>query len=135
MHAATGTSLASLQARRAPPLLDVARCAAVFLAADREALRARIDTRFESMMAQGALDEVRALGARRLDPALPVMRAHGVPPLLRHLAGEHDLATAIAEAKADTRRYVKRQATFVRHQLPCFVALEPNEVLATLARA
>ena len=135
VHAATGASLASLQARRAPPLLDVARCAAVFLAVDREALRTRIDARFDCMMAQGALDEVRALGARRLDPALPVMRAHGVPPLLRHLAGECDLATAIAEAKADTRRYIKRQATFVRHQLPGFVVLEPDEALAGLARA
>ena len=134
VHAATGASLAALQARRVPPLLDVDRCAAVFLAVEREVLRARIDARFDAMMARGALDEVRALGARGLDPMLPVMRAHGVPPLLRHLAGEMSLAVAIAEAKADTRRYIKRQATFARHQLPGFVALPPDEALAHLVR-
>ena len=42
--------------------------------------------------AAGALDEVRALAARRLDPLLPAMKAHGVPWLIRHLAGEITLA-------------------------------------------
>ena len=132
VHEATGASLAALQARRAAPLLDIERCAAVFLAPDREILRARIDARFEAMMAAGALDEVRALAARHLDPTLPLMRAHGVPPLLRHLAGGSDLATAIAEGKADTRRYVKRQATFARHQLPGFAWVEPEGALPHL---
>ena len=133
VHEASGASLAALQAHRAPPLLDGARCSAAFLAPDRDTLRARIDTRFDAMMANGALDEIRALGARRLPPTLPVMRAHGVPPLLRHLNGESDLVTAIAEAKADTRRYIKRQATFARHQLPGFRALQPNEAIEQLA--
>ena len=43
----------------------------------------RIDARFDAMMAAGALDEVRALAARGLDPNLPAMKAHGVPWLIR----------------------------------------------------
>ncbi len=139
VHAATGGSLASWQANRGPPLLDAARCVAVFLAPEREALRARIDARFDAMMSEGALDEVAALAQRGLDPALPVMRAHGVPPLLRYLAGTSELAAAVATGKADTRRYIKRQATFARHQLPSFAWIVPEEaeahVLAALERA
>ena len=134
VHAATGQSLAALQTHRGAPLVDVERCAAVFLAPEREALRAGIDARFDAMMAQGALDEVRVLAARSLDPALPVMRAHGVPPLLRHLAGETDLATAVETGKADTRRYIKRQATFARHQLPDLVWVAPREAAPLVLR-
>jgi tRNA dimethylallyltransferase len=78
------------------------------------------------MLKQGALEEAGRLAARRLDPALPVMRAHGVPHLLRHLKGEIDLATAAAAAIMDTQHYAKRQFTFARHQLDAFrmVAVE-----------
>jgi tRNA dimethylallyltransferase len=78
----------------------------------------------------GVVDEVRALGRRDLDPALPAMKAHGVPWLLRHLAGEIDLATAVAEAKRDTRRYTKRQATWFRHQLPDWTWVAAGTALA-----
>ena len=76
------------------------------------------------MLAQGALDEVRALAARNLDPMLPAMKAHGVPWLRRHLAGEITLAEAAEGGKADTRRYTKRQVTWFRHQMPGWVWLD-----------
>ena len=120
VNAASGESLAAFQSRRAPPTVNVTETVAVFLAADRAALRMGIDQRFDEMMAAGALDEVRRLAARDLDRSLPVMRAHGVPPLLQVLDGAFSLAEAITAAKADTRRYVKRQETFVRNQLPAF---------------
>ncbi len=66
----------------------------------------------------GALAEVRALAARGLDPALPAMKAHGVPWLMRHLRGEITLAEAAEGGKRDTRHYAKRQHTWFRHQLP-----------------
>ena len=50
------------------------------------------------MLAAGALDEVRALAARGLDPMLPAMKAHGVPWLRRHLAGEIGLEEAARAA-------------------------------------
>ncbi len=69
------------------------------------------------MIAAGALDEVAALRARRLDPMLPVMRAHGVPGLIAHLDGTLGLDEAIARGQADTRAYAKRQFTWFRHQM------------------
>ncbi len=66
---------------------------------DRDELLRRIDARFDAMMAAGALDEVRALAARKLNPSLPAMKAHGVPWLIRHLNGEIALAAAIEHAK------------------------------------
>jgi tRNA dimethylallyltransferase len=120
VFAATGQSLAAFQHRKSPPFIDVGRCEALFLTLDREFLRKRIETRFESMLTQGALEEVSRLAARALAPVLPVMRAHGVPHLLRYLQGEIDLATASAAAIMDTRHYAKRQFTFARHQLEVF---------------
>jgi tRNA dimethylallyltransferase len=98
----------------------------LFLAPEREELRRRIDRRFESMMEQGAFEEVRALGERNLDPMLPAMRAHGVPGLLAHLRGEIPLDEAIAKGQGDTRRYAKRQFTWFRHQLPDWQWVEPE---------
>ena len=66
----------------------------MFLAPDRGELHRRIDARFDAMLAAGALEEVRALDARGLDPLLPAMKAHGVPWLRRHLRGEITLAEA-----------------------------------------
>ena len=70
-----------------PPLLPPDAFRALFLAPDRDALYARIDARFDAMLQAGALDEVAALASRKLDPLLPAMKAHGVPALIRHLAG------------------------------------------------
>jgi tRNA dimethylallyltransferase len=128
VFAASGRPLAEWQeGKRATPLLDLADCAALFLAPDREALRARIDLRFDAMLEAGALKEVQALGERGLDPALPAMRAHGVPWLLRHLKGEISLDEAARQGKADTRRYAKRQFTWFRHQMPGFRWCRPEE--------
>ncbi len=126
VFAATGQPLASFQNRRAAPLLDPATTAAFFLLPERAALKARIDARFHAMMEQGALGEVERLAARGLDPALPVMRAHGVPGLIDYLRGDATLAEAIARGQRDTRAYSKRQVTFVRHQLPEFAMVAPE---------
>ena len=83
----------------------------------RDALYAACDGRLEAMIAAGALDEVRALMARDLPPEMPILKALGVPELARHLAGEVDLAAAIAAAQQATRNYAKRQFTWFRHQL------------------
>ena len=83
----------------------------------RDALYAACDGRLEAMIAAGALDEVRGLMARGLPPEMPILKAVGVPELARHLAGEVDLAAAIAAAQQATRNYAKRQFTWFRHQL------------------
>jgi tRNA dimethylallyltransferase len=132
---ATGKSLASFQAARAPPLLNPARVFAVFLAPERETLKARIDARFEAMLQAGALQEAAALRERRLDPVLPVMRAHGVRQLIAHLDGRISLAEAARLAKRDTRTYARRQLTFARHQLPSFHWAAPEEAEALVLAA
>ena len=82
---ATGRSLTDWHREGLPPLLPPGEFTALFLAPEREQLYARIDARFDAMLAAGALEEVAALAARHLDPLLPAMKAHGVPALIRHL--------------------------------------------------
>ncbi len=129
---ATGRSLLDWHDDNKPASLDPARAVKIFLASDRDELLRRIDARFDAMMAAGALDEVRALAARKLAPDMPAMKAHGVPWLVRHLAGEITLDQAMEEAKRDTRRYTKRQATWFRNQLPEFAWVGPERALATV---
>jgi tRNA dimethylallyltransferase len=135
VFAATGRPLASFQGPRKAPLLDATQCPAFFLAPDRETLYVRIDARFDKMMEAGALDEVARLRDRTLDPALPAMRAHGVPGLIAYLDGRMSLDEAIARGKLDTRHYAKRQFTFARHQLPDFVWLSPKTACAAVEAA
>jgi len=129
VYAATGVSLTDHQAN-ASGALPAGSWSAVALEPPREALYARCDARLEAMAAAGALDEVRALTARNLDPALPAMKAVGVRELAAHLRGETDLATAIAAAQQETRRYAKRQTTWMRGQMgdwPRIEALDPRD--------
>ena len=129
---ATGRSLLDWHGENTPARVDTARAAKVFLAPERDALLRRIDARFDAMMAAGALEEVRALAARGLNPELPAMKAHGVPWLVRHLSGEIPLDQAVTEAKRDTRQYTKRQATWFRNQLPEFAWVEPARARAAV---
>jgi tRNA dimethylallyltransferase len=132
---ATGRSITDWHAEGMKPALDPHAAVKVFLDVDRAQLYRRIDSRFDAMVASGALDEVRALAGRRLDPALPAMKAHGVPWLIRHLNGEIDLPAAVDAAKRDTRRYTKRQATWFRHQLPDWTWIAPETALGEIRRA
>jgi tRNA dimethylallyltransferase len=127
---ATGRTLADWHREGLPPLIDASGAVKVFLAPERDELRRRIDARFDAMLAAGALDEVRVLMARNLDPLLPAMKAHGVPWLRRHLGGEISLDAAAAGGKADTRRYTKRQFTWFRHQMPDWSWVAPADAPA-----
>jgi tRNA dimethylallyltransferase len=124
---ATGRSLTDWHRDALSPLLPPEETTALFLSPDRDALYARIDARFDVMLQAGALDEVAALAARNLDPLLPAMKAHGVPALIRYLAGEISLEEAAVIGRADTRHYAKRQFTWFRHQLPEFQWMTPEE--------
>jgi tRNA dimethylallyltransferase len=116
----TGRSIVDWHRDGLPPLLPPGSFHALFLTRSREALYARIDARFDAMLKAGALDEAEQLAARGLDPSLPAMKAHGVPPLIRHLKGEITQDQAAEIGRADTRHYAKRQFTWFRHQLPEF---------------
>ncbi len=114
---ASGRSILEWQAENAPPLIDQSTVRMLQIDADRETLVGRIEKQFDQMMQAGAIDEVRALLDLRLDPKLPAMRAIGVPELSSYLSGGCSQAEAIERAKASTRQYAKRQATWFRHQL------------------
>jgi tRNA dimethylallyltransferase len=131
---ATGRSLADWHRDGLPAILDPDEALKIFLVVDRAELYRRIDARFDAMLAEGALNEVRALAGRGLDPLLPAMKAHGVPWLRRHLADEISLEAAAAGGKQDTRRYTKRQATWFRNQMPGWTWAEPRAALDFIER-
>jgi tRNA dimethylallyltransferase len=113
---ATGRGLADWQADTGPPLLAPDRVAALVLEPERDWLAARIDRRFDAMMAAGALDEVRA-ALPAWQPGAPWTRAIGAPELVAHLRGECTAAQAVAAAKIASRQYAKRQRTWFRNRM------------------
>jgi len=125
---ATGRSLLDWQREQARSIR--AGVAAVVLLPPRQALYAAIDARFVSMAQAGALDEVRSLMTRMLSPDLPALKSVGVPELARHLRGEIALEAAISAAQQASRRYAKRQMTWLRTQLPA-----PDELPTLIVHA
>ncbi|WP_431848714.1 tRNA (adenosine(37)-N6)-dimethylallyltransferase MiaA [Allosphingosinicella sp.] len=84
----------------------------------RQWLYERCDRRFEAMLGDAGLEELRALLARGLDPALPVMRAIGVPEIAGLLLGDLTREQALAAGRTATRQYAKRQYTWFSRQPP-----------------
>jgi tRNA dimethylallyltransferase len=123
--AATGRSLASFQDAEQPPLLAGYTVERLVLSPDRDVLRQRIARRFETMFENGAVEEVAALLALDLDPALPAMKAIGVPEIAGWLAGRLSQAEAIERAIIATRQYAKRQRTWLRNRMADWTWLEP----------
>lgn len=113
---ATGRGLAAWQEATAAPLLPLHRTHALVLMPDRDWLADRIDRRFDRMLAEGALDEVRAV-LPIWDPAALWARAIGAAELVAHLRGEMTLAAARAAAQAASRQYAKRQRTWFRNRM------------------
>jgi tRNA dimethylallyltransferase len=115
---ATGRSLAIWQ--EMPPVrIDLPeRRFGLALVPPRAALYQRIERRLRAMVEDGALEELGALHGRGLPADLPLMKALAVPELLAHVSGRLDLETALERALVQTRRYAKRQITWLRHRLP-----------------
>ena len=114
---ASGQSILFWQQQRATPLVDLARADAIVVEPDRDWLVRRVEARFDWMMEQGAVDEVRALLSLGLPPEAPAMKAIGVPEIAAALTGAISWDEARARAKITTRQYSKRQATWFRTQL------------------
>jgi tRNA dimethylallyltransferase len=112
---ATGRAISSYRGQAAP-VLAAGEWLGVALTPARDGLYERINARVDTMMKAGALEEARALCARGLDPELPAMRAHGMPGFGEYFVGRLSLAEAVERCKRDTRRYAKRQLTWIAHQ-------------------
>jgi tRNA dimethylallyltransferase len=114
----SGRTLAEWQRDRVGGISGEVELRALILLPPRDWLYARCDLRFSHMVEHGALEEVKSLLDRALDPNLPIMRGIGVPEISAYLRGELTLAEAIAAGQQSTRRYAKRQYTWFAHQPP-----------------
>ena len=128
----TGRPMSSFHGEQAP-VLKAGEWTGVTLTPPREALYERINARVEKMMKQGAQEEARALWSRKLDPELPAMRAHGMPGFVEHFIGRLTLEEAVERCKRDTRRYAKRQMTWIAHQFTTWTRL-PSQALDVRTR-
>jgi len=114
---ATGRSLASYQDQMQQPLLGRWRVEKLVLSPGRDIVRERIATRFATMLEEGAIEEVRDLLVRNLDPSLPIMKAIGVREIGDWLAGRSTRDEMIDLAVTATRQYAKRQRTWFRNRM------------------
>jgi tRNA dimethylallyltransferase len=119
----TGRSLADWQNRPAEPVLKGARLACFVLNPPREARRARIAQRFETMLDAGGLEEARVLDG--LDPALPASKLLGLRPLQALARGTLTRTEALDGAITATRQFSKRQMTWFRHRMPHYIWIDP----------
>ncbi|HEU0135186.1 MAG TPA: tRNA (adenosine(37)-N6)-dimethylallyltransferase MiaA [Allosphingosinicella sp.] len=114
----TGRPLADWQKERSGGIKDEVELAPLILLPERGQLYARCDERFEKMMAEEGVEEVRSLLERELNPLLPVMRAIGVREIAAWLRGEMSREEALAAGRTATRQYAKRQYTWFSRQPP-----------------
>ena len=114
----TGRSLTAWQRELSGGIGDAVTLHPTILLPPRAVLYPRCDARFAAMLAGGAIEEVRLLLGRGLDPSLPVMRAIGVAEISAYLAGSATLSDTEARGAQATRNYAKRQYTWLRHQPP-----------------
>ena len=129
VYAATGRSLSAHQAS-AQGALPVGSWRCVALAPPRADLYAGCDARLRTMFESHAMAEVETLISRGLDPALPILKAVGVREIAAHLRGEISWEIAVAAAQQETRRYAKRQTTWMRGQMgdwPRLGGLDPED--------
>lgn len=131
---ATGRGLAAWQALPGRPLIDLEGATMLVAGVPRDALWERAQARVDAMFAGGAIAEVGRLAGRGLSVELPVMRALGVAPLVRHLAGEIGLDEAAERTKGDTRHYIKRQSTWLRRNMITWKTISQQEIERIVAK-
>jgi tRNA dimethylallyltransferase len=124
----TGRSLAEWQRAPGHPVLSERETVRLMVMPERSALDAGIEARFDAMMAAGALEEVRTLLALGYSSELPLMRALGVGPLASHLGAAVSLPDAIAAAKSETRKYAKRQRTWLKRNMSSWNAINTQQM-------
>jgi tRNA dimethylallyltransferase len=113
----TGQPISEFHRRGRAAGLPCAVIKLVLAPSDREALSARIEARFRTMLEAGFVDEVRALSQRGdLDAGLPALRAVGYRQVLAYLDGQTGYEEMIRQAIVATRQYARRQLTWLRSE-------------------
>jgi tRNA dimethylallyltransferase len=114
----TGRSIIDWRADKQGGIGGTVQLHPLILLPPRDWLHARCDARFEGMIKDGAVEEVKRLLSLGLPSDSPVMRAIGVPEIAAMLAGKIDKVDTIERGQAATRQYAKRQYTWFRNQPP-----------------
>lgn len=122
---ATGKGLAAWQDNTGPAALPLEACHPFVFDVDKEWLNARIAKRFDLMLEDGALAEAEAVRPT-YNPSLPAHRAIGVPELMAYLDGQITLDQAREQAVIATRRFAKRQRTWMRNKMSDWRKLSPE---------
>jgi tRNA dimethylallyltransferase len=131
---ATQKSLLQWQRQPGAPFLNEEQTIRLVLVLERAELYCRCNARFDVMMQQGALEEVRALARLDLDPQLPVMRALGVRPFMALLAGRVERERAVEAAKAETRAYARRQLTWIKSNMMSWRSITAQQMEISKAK-
>lgn len=97
-------------------VLPEAEFTVVLLLKDLSELEDKCNRRFDIMMNDGALDEIKSLVGKGVAADMPVMKAIGVPELMSFLRDEISIDEAVKSAKLHTRQYAKRQLTWFRNR-------------------
>lgn len=131
----TERTLSAWQSRPAEPFLPRGTWRGAALMPERAQLYEQINTRYADMVGNGGLAEAKSIHKLGLPRNLPALKAIGLRELLAHLDGETDLGTAIAAAQQSTRRFAKRQMTWMRGQLPDWPQLDTSSAMQQLLLA
>ena len=123
----TGNSLSLYQNIPPVQLPDVLRIKCIALLPERQTVYDCINTRYVEMFTTGAIAEVQHLLNLNLPPNSQILRAIGVPEIIKYIRGEWDKQTALTQGKTATRRYAKRQISYICHKLsPHIVVQNPK---------
>ncbi|MBF0342393.1 MAG: tRNA (adenosine(37)-N6)-dimethylallyltransferase MiaA [Magnetococcales bacterium] len=114
VYTATGLTLSRWQQEQPPP--PPWRMLKLALMPPRALLYPRIEARLERMVAEGLLEEAQSLLDAGYDRNLPAMKAVGYRQIFAGLEGSMPLAAAIDLAKQESRRYAKRQETWLKRE-------------------
>ncbi|WP_298333411.1 tRNA (adenosine(37)-N6)-dimethylallyltransferase MiaA [uncultured Erythrobacter sp.] len=129
----TGVTLADWQQAKSGGIGEEVTLHPLVMMPERQWVYDRCDTRFEKMLANGAVEEVETLLGRGLSADLPVMRAIGVPEIAAMIRGELTREEAISAGGQATRQYAKRQFTWLRNQCPeDWKRIAPDEIAENL---
>lgn len=111
----SGKPLSTLQGARRRAMLPCRLIEIALIPGDRQWLHARIAQRFEAMLEQGLVDELKSLRARHsLNANLPAMRCAGYRQAWAYLEGEYDHAALHDRGIFATRQLAKRQLSWLR---------------------
>lgn len=138
----TGKTMTELFAAQESQALPYDLCKIALVPSDRKVLHARIEARFDEMLAQGFVDEVKALLVQypELTPESTAMRCVGYRQVLLHLNGEYDAQECRDRGIFATRQLAKRQLTWLRSmenltEIDCLQADYVDQVLAQIRHA